>query len=91
MAAFFPKIVEPKPKPTPSKSHKGNNFVGRYGESINTNLGIKNLIVEKGYELIAKKEYADAEATFKKALKDLKMINNFKIEDLNIKIKNRLF
>ena len=25
---------------------KGNNFVGRYGESINTNLGIKNLIVE---------------------------------------------
>ena len=31
---------------------KGNNFVGRYGESINTNLGIKNLIVENEDEYI---------------------------------------
>ena len=32
---------------------KGNNFVGRYGESINTNLGIKNLIVENEDEYIS--------------------------------------
>ena len=31
---------------------KGKNFVGRYGESINTNLGIKNLIVENEDEYI---------------------------------------
>ena len=31
---------------------KGNNFVGRYGESINTNLGLKNLIVENEDEYI---------------------------------------
>ena len=31
---------------------KGNNFVGRYGESINTNLGIKNLIVENEDEYV---------------------------------------
>jgi len=28
MAAFLPSIVEPKPNPTPNKSHKGKNFVG---------------------------------------------------------------
>ena len=28
IAAFFPNNVEPNPKPTPSKSHKGKNFVG---------------------------------------------------------------
>ena len=32
---------------------KGNNFVGRYGESINTNLGIKSLIVENEDEYIS--------------------------------------
>ena len=31
---------------------KGSNFVGRYGESINTNLGLKNLIVENEDEYI---------------------------------------
>ena len=31
---------------------KGNNFVGRYGESINTNLGLKNLIVENEDEYV---------------------------------------
>ena len=28
IAAFLPSIVEPKPNPTPNKSHKGKNFVG---------------------------------------------------------------
>mgnify|MGYP001317315245 CR=1 FL=1 len=28
MAAFLPSIVEPKPRPTPSRSHNGKNLVG---------------------------------------------------------------